>query len=265
MEPSGAEEAKETRWHGLFRVGAWAALIAVVLFRRNMGAELSLLSGLIDAVPAQAPVTALDWLTLLHNHRLVGLIMFGLFDIINHVLLGLIFLGVFGALRRVSRSFCVIATSMAFVGIGLYFASNQAFSMLALSHQYAVATSEVQRSVLLAAGEALLAIHNPGAIYQGTGIYMSLFLVLMGGLVISFVMLRGGVFGKAAAYIGIAANVIGLLYCVAIIVAPVALPPAVHAILASAWAPFRVIWYILIARRLFQLRRGASAEAAGQD
>ena len=141
MEPSGTEEAKETRWHGLFQVGAWAALIAVILFRRNMGAELSLLSGVIDAVPAQAPGTALDWFTLLNGHRFVALIMFGLFDIINHLLLGLIFLGVFGALRRANRSFAVLAAVFAFVGIGIYLASNQAFSMLALSHQYAAATT----------------------------------------------------------------------------------------------------------------------------
>jgi hypothetical protein len=264
MEPSG-EEAKETRWHGLLRVGGWAALIAAVLFRRNMGAELSLLSGLIDAVPAVAPHTALDWFTLLQNNRLVGLIMLGLFDIINHTLVGLIFLGVYAALRRVNRSTMTVASSLAFVGAGVYFASNQAFSMLALSHQYAAATTEARRSMFLVAGEALLAIDNPGTIYQGTGIYMSLLLVLLAGLITSIVMLRSSVFGKATAYIGITANVIGLIYCVAIILAPLAFPPMIYAIPASAWAPFRVIWYILIAWRLFQLVRSAPDEVTSQQ
>ena len=42
-----------------------------------------------------------------------------------------------------------------------------------------------------AAGEALLAINNPGAVDQGTGIYLSLFLVTLAGLLISPGLFRG--------------------------------------------------------------------------
>lgn len=145
----------------------------------------------------------------------------------------------------------VIATTFGFVGIAVYFASNQAFAMLSLSDQYAAATTNVQRSMLLAAGQALLAIDNPGAVYQGTGIYISLLLVTLAGLIISIVMLRSSIFGKATAYAGILANVFGLGYFIALAFAPALcfLPPSIS-------APFRLIWYILIARRLFQLGSG---------
>jgi hypothetical protein len=142
----------------------------------------------------------------------------------------------------------VIATASGIVGISVYFASNQALTMLALSERYAAATSDLQRSMYLAAGEALLAINNPGAMFQGSGIYVSLFLVLLAGLIISIVMLRSDVFSKATAITGILANGIGIGYFIG---------------LAFAWelywlpipisAPFRVIWYFLIALRLFKL------------
>jgi hypothetical protein len=125
--------------------------------------------------------------------------------------------------------------------------------MLSLSNRHAAATTDAQRAMFLAAGEAILAIHNPGELSQGTGIYLSLFLVLASGLLISIVMLRSTVFGKATAYVGLLANGLALGYFAALIFAPalVWLPPSVS-------APFRLIWYILIAVRLFQLGAGAS-------
>ena len=163
----------------------------------------------------------------------------------------------YGALGQASNSAMVIATAFGFVGIAVYFASNQVFSMLTLSDQYAAATTDAQRSMFLAAGQALLAINNPGAIYQGTGIYLSLLLVLLAGLIISIVMLRSGIFGKATAYVGILANTFGLGYFIALAFAPamLAIPPSIS-------APFRMIWYILTARRLFQLGSGVLEKEA---
>jgi hypothetical protein len=172
------------------------------------------------------------------------------FDLVNYALVDLILLALYGALRRANKSAVAIATTWGFVGIAVYFASNRAFAMLSLSQRYAAATTDAQRSILLAAGEALLAVNNPGAFYQGTGIYLSLFLVLLAGLTISVVMLQSNVFSKATAITGMLANGFGLGYFIALACAPALcwLPPSVS-------APFRVTWYILIALRLFRLER----------
>jgi hypothetical protein len=92
--------------------------------------------------------------------------LLNVFDMVNYALVGLMFLALYGALRRANQSAMVVATASGLVGIAVTFASNQAFSMLSLSNQYAAATTEGQRSMLLAAGEGLLAINNPGAIYR---------------------------------------------------------------------------------------------------
>lgn len=242
-------ETADSDWKGLYRVGGTAALIAVVFFRRNFGAELMGFRGFgIVAVPATLPSSAFDWFTLLQGNQLLGLALLNLVDLVNYALVGLIFLALYGALQRANKSAMVIATTFGLAGIAVYFASNQAFAMLSLSDQYAAATTDAQRSILLAAGEALLAINNPGAIYQGGGIYLSLFLVLFAGLVISTVMLGSGIFGRATAYVGVLANGLGLIYFIALVFAP-----ALYALPIIISAPFRVVWYVLIARKLFQL------------
>jgi hypothetical protein len=236
-------------WATLYRIGAAAALIAVILFRRNFGTELVTFRGfgLFD-VPEVLPSTALGWFTLLQENRLIGLLLLDVVDLINYALLGLIFLALCGALRRASKSATVIAVVTGLMGIAIYFASNQALSILSLSHQYATATTEAQRTMLLAAGEALLAMHNPGAIHQGTGIYLGLLLVTIAALVFSVIMLRSSVFGRATALVGIVATVSQLGYFVALPLAfaVVALPFVVS-------APFRLTWYVLIAVKLFRL------------
>jgi hypothetical protein len=114
--------------------------------------------------------------------------------------------------------------------------------------------------MFLAAGEALLAINNPGAIYQGTGIYTSLFLVLLAGLIISIVMLRNGIFSRATAYTGVLANGFGLSYFIAL-----AFVPTIYALPTILSAPFRVVWYVLIARKLFQLSSASSEKRSSKN
>lgn len=251
MNQIGRLETIDPSWKGMCRVGGTAALIAVLFFRRNFGAELIGFRGfgIID-VPATLPRSAIEWFALIQDKRLLGLILLNLVDLINYALVGLIFLALYGVLKRVSGSAMVIAASCGLVGIAVYFCSNQAFSTLSLSDRYAIAASDIQRSILLASGEALLAINNPGAIHQGTGIYTSFLLVSLAGLIFSTSMLRSDAFGRATAYAGILANVVGLGYLIALIFVP-----SMYALPTIVSAPFRVVWYVLIARKLLQLGR----------
>jgi hypothetical protein len=151
----------------------------------------------------------------------------------------------------------LIATACGLIGVAVYLASNQAFAMLSLSERYAAATTDAQRSVLLAAGEALLAIDNPGAAYQGTGIYASFSLVVLAGLILSVVMLRSSVFGRATAITGILANGLRLCYLIALVFAP-----SIAWLFIPISAPFRVVWYVLLAFGLFRLGQGVSTAPA---
>ena len=242
-------KSRDTGWKALFLVGGISALIAVIFFRRNIGAELTAFNGFgVFSVPDEMPVRALEWFTLLQENPLVGLAFLNVFDIVNYALVGLIFLALYGALKNTSKSAMLIATTFGLIGIAVYFASNQAFEMLSLSVQYTAAVDETQQTIFLAAGEALLTANNPGTFYPGTGESLSLMLVLLAGLIISLVMWRSDDFGKAAAVFGILANGIGLMYfpALALALAIYWLPPTIS-------APFRMIWYVLIAIKLFKL------------
>ena len=226
-----------------------AALIAGVLFRRNLAAEIGLFS------QRQAPEAVSDWFALLQSNRLLGLAYLNIFDIVNYVLVGLMFLGLYAALRRANRSYMAIATFLGFVGITVYFASTTAFSMLSLSDQYAVTTTEAQRSMLLAAGKAMLVLNrfsSPGA-HPGTGGLVSLLLIAVAGMIISVVMLRSAVFNRATACVGILASALDLAYCIAF-----AFVPAVDSeLLAVGFIPAAgllwMIWHIMVGWRLLRL------------
>jgi hypothetical protein len=234
-----------------------AALVVVFIFRRWLAEEFLFFRGLglIHSGPRALPSFVLDWFTLLHANPLVGLTLLNVFDVVNYVLVGLIFLGLYAALKRANKSYMTIAIALAFVGIAAYISSNPAFPMLSLSQQYAAATTDAQRSMLLAAGQVPLAISNPGAFSQAT---VSFLFVTLAGLIISTVMLRSRIFSKGTAYTGILANIFGLGYPVGLAVAPQMVVVAVISLSASAC--FLVVWYLGIARRLFQLANHKPAE-----
>ena len=139
-------------WKGLYRVGGAAALIAA-------GFEIvAALIGVISSYTSgPVPSTVIGWFTLLQNNRFLGLVDLGLFDIATLALLVPMFLAVYIALRRASASFMAIATTLSFVGIAVYLATETAFSLLSVSSQYAAATTDAQRSLFEAAGQATLA------------------------------------------------------------------------------------------------------------
>jgi len=242
-------ETRASTWNALYKVGGIAALLAVFVFRRNLGAELmALRSFWPSAVPETLPINAAGWFDLLQQNPLVGLTLLEVFDLVEYALVGLIFLALCVALWQVSRSAMLVATVGGLAGIIVYFNSNQAFALLSLSEQTIATTTDAQRAAFLNAGEALLAINNPAVLYQGTGIYLSMFLIPMAGLIFSIVMLRSNVFNKATAVTGVLANGIILGYFVALTFAPtlIVLPFVLS-------APFRVIWYFLLAIKLFKL------------
>ena len=250
--PGADTETPASHWAGLYRAGGLAALAAGLLFRRNIAAEVGLFAA------EEAPVAVSDWFALLHGNRLLGLVYLNVLDVVNYALLALTFLALYAALRR-AKSLMAIATPLALLGIGVYLASNTAFSMLSLAEQYAGATAEAERTQLLAAGQALLALNrfsSPGG-HPGAAGYASQFLVATAGLMASVAMLRSGLFHRVTAYVGIAAAALDLAYCLVY-----AFVPAVDSeILAVALIPaaglLLMVWHILLGQRLVRLGRAA--------
>lgn len=245
MDNGNQPKHEKENWKSIYIIGGIAAFLAVLVFRRFLAVELMAFNGLgIFQMPQIEPTSALEWFTILENNQLIGLILLGLVDMINYLLVGLIFLAMYGALRKTRESVMELVIVLSIVSISIFIASNQALGLLKLSNQYHATISDPQRSIYLAAGEAL------SVNIQGMGWYVSLFLIYLAGLIISIVMLLSNIFNKATAWIGILANGFGLLLFPTLLFAPaiIWLPPSLS-------APFRVTWYVLIALKLFKLAR----------
>jgi hypothetical protein len=77
--------------------------------------------------------------------------------------------------------------------------------MLSLSTQYAAATTEAQKSMLLGAGQALLAIYN------GTAFNVYYILSAITLIIFSLVMLQSKIFSKLTAYLGLLSGLLMLI------------------------------------------------------
>jgi hypothetical protein len=149
-------------------------------------------------------------------------------------------LALYAALRRTSPSLMALYLALSLVGIVAFIAARPAFEMLSLSSGHAAATTDAQRSLYLAAGEAVLAV------FHGTAFWVSYVLGSVSGLIVAMVMLRSGAVGSATAYLRIASSVLDFGLFV----------PAVGLFISLFSVLCLLVFNILIARRLLQLGRG---------
>jgi hypothetical protein len=229
---------KTETWKPLYRTGAIAALTAAILFRRNIGAEVSLFTGM-DSIPQSAA----DWFSLLQTNPFVGLSFLSIFDLVNYFLVEIIFLALAARLWPVNKSLTALALASGLVGIAVSFASNISFSMMSLSQQYAAATNEAQRDSLLAAGQSLLAMSGAMAYFPGTGTYMSYLLIALAGVLLAVQLLPTH---RVTAVFGLLAGGCDLAYCLTF-----ALSPGLQVLFMASGGAFWMIWHLLVARLLF--------------
>lgn len=190
--------------------------------------------------------TVLDWFDLFQKNKLIGLINFELLMVIYVVISIPLSLALYMALRHVNRSFTAMYLVLNVIGVMAFIAARPAFEMLYLSNGYAAATTDAQRAMFLAAGEAKLAA------FHGTAFHISYLLGSLTGFIISLVMLKTDVFSKTIAYVRIASSVCDLgLYI-----------PGIGLYISIFSVLFLFIHNILIARRLFQLAKDLSIEKA---
>ncbi|MEJ2551101.1 MAG: DUF4386 family protein [Anaerolineales bacterium] len=223
----------------IFRIGAAAAFIAAAVT----------LGEVIAQSISPLPGTVVEWFALFQRNRLVGLLQFWGLEVVMYVMFVIVFLAFYSALKNVDRTRMRIAVTLALIGVAVFLATNNPFAMLSLSDQHAAAATEAQKSIFVAAGQALLANTNQRTV---GGFNVGLFLVSIAGWIVSASMLRSKSFSRSTAYVGIAANVLSLLDYLRqaltsseIIALLVILPNAV----------LLIIWYFSIYRQLSRLGR----------
>ena len=236
----------QSRWNTIYKIGGLAAIGAVLVGVAEIA--ITFLPG------GNAPhETVLDWSMLFQENPFMGMRNLGLLNIFLNALGILTYFALYAAHRENPyQPYAALVTIISFLGIGVFFATNRTFPMLALSQQYAAATSDAQRAMLETAGQSMLSVgqsHTPGT-------FLGFFLIELAGVLISLVMLHSQVFSKAAAYAGIIGFAMLLVF--EIFASFVAGLSAVTMMLAMFGGLFSMAWYIMIARRLFQLAKNST-------
>lgn len=222
-------------WRPIYRLGAFAAVAVLAL--------VPVQAALFIASPP--PTTVAGFFALFEENAVAGLLSLDLLLMVSWSLSALMFVALYAALRRKRESLVTLALIAQLVGLAVYFSSNTSFSMLTLSQQYASATTDAERSLLLGAGHAMLAL------YTGTAFNVSYLLSGIAALLVAVAMVRSGEFGTITAGAGVA-------YALLQIVPPTAGSVGMVVSLLSL-APM-VVWIALIARALFRL--GGETEVA---
>jgi hypothetical protein len=238
IQPQKEEATRE--WASLYKLGSVASLLILCT---------ALIEILITFLPGgyASAETVVDWFNLLHDNWFLGLRNLGLLNIVMTAFSIPMFFALCLAHWKINPKYSALAMVISFIGIAVFYATNRAFAMLDLSNQYAVASTNVQRMVLEAAGQALLAVgqsHTPGT-------FIGFCLSEIAGFLISFVMLRGYIFSKLNAWAGILG--FGMLWVYEICQSFIPGSSSFALIFAMIGGILNLVWYGLIAQRLFKI------------
>ncbi len=239
--------SSDVAWRSFYKVGGAAALLAVLV------ALVDVLTAMLAGSEVAAPgaLSATDWFALFHQNWFLGLSNLGLLNVAYNTLMVVVFVALFGALRSSHEPYAALAAAFLFIGAAIYIGNNISLPMLALSGRYAAAATPAEQAALAAAGAAMLAQAED----LTAGAYMGFFFVEVAGLLMALVMLRSGVFGRLTAVLGLVGY--ALLFVFNVMAAFMPAQFGVTLGLGMAGGPLMMVWFVLVARRLFQLGRSS--------
>lgn len=221
---------EKLNWNKLYKLGGIAALAIVVLIPVQI-AVFSLFP---------PPENVIGFFELFRKNRFLGLLSLDLIYYLNNGLLILVYLGLFASLRKLDFAIMLIAVSIGFIGIAVYYVSSVGFEMLSVSKEYFSAETVEEKHQLLAVGQGLLLR------YQGTAFDIYYIFNAIALLLMSATMYKSTYFGKSMATWGMIAGAFMMIPSTAdtigLIFSLVSLIP---------W----VIFSILIGKKLLKLGR----------
>ncbi|HXF60112.1 MAG TPA: DUF4386 family protein [Caldilineaceae bacterium] len=235
-------------WGSLYMVAGAAALAALAA---NV---LDIVLGFGDTeIVVNGAKTATDWFAVYEESWFDGLYRLGILNIVYQLCLVPIFLALFVAHRHTDGTYAALAMVIGFIGTAIYLSNNAAIPMLTLSAKHAAAASDAQRAILAAAGEAVLATgedFTPGS-------FAGMFLGGIAAIIMSWVMLRSGVFGKFSAWAGIIGFSFLSLFTIWATFVPVLYGVAFY-FFALIGGLLALTWFVLVALAFFRLGRAGT-------
>lgn len=239
-------EDTETQWRSICTMGGIFTILALI------GIVLDVVIGSITGGNLSAlPQTAIDRFAQFQMSPLLGLYNLDLLNIINQLLLIPAYFALYAVHRKTGNAYAQLALIIFLMGTSIFVTTNTALPMLELGNKFASATTESQKILLAAAGEAMLARGTHGSL----GVFIGFLIPNIAGLIMSLAMLSGKVFNKTTSYLGIIGSAFIMLYIVLVTFAPGIKDMATA--FAMPGGLLSIAWMILFAIRLFQLGRSS--------
>lgn len=236
-------ERTEKQWKSLYVLGGVATLIVVLASILDI-----VISMLLGGAPSSIPQTAVGRFLQFQSNPLVGLYYLDLLNMTTSIIMIPVFFALYAAHRKVDKVYSTLAVIVSFVGTVVFITNNTALPMLSLSGKYALTTTDAQKNLFAAAGEAMLARGAHGS----PGAFLGFLLPIIATLIVSLVMLKGGVFGKINACFGIAGSVLFIFYFILTAFIPNSENAAM--VIVTPGGILSIVWMVLFAIRLFKLR-----------
>ena len=238
----------EKQWKSIYNLGALATIFALtgilldVVIGNVTGGDLSSL-----------PQTSIDRFTEFHDNKFLGLYHLDLLNIIVQMILIPTYFALYVVHRNVNNVFGSLALIIFLFGSTIMVTNNTALSMLELSNKFYSTTIETQKAYYAAAGESMLAQGAHGS----PGIFLGFFIPNIANLIMSLVMLKGGIFGKINSWIGVIGSVLMLLYVILVNFGSGIENMAT--VFAMPGGILLMVWMIMFTSRLFKLGNKANS------
>lgn len=234
----------EKQWKSIYFWGGITTIIVVV------GAFIDVAIGNITGGNLSAlPQTAIERFSQFHDSKFMGLYNLDLLNIINQMILIPAFFALYAVHRNANKAYGLLALIIFLFGSVILVANNTALPMYELSQKYFATPIESQKAYYAAAGESMLAVGAHGSL----GVFLGFFIPNIANLIMSIVMLQGGVFSKINSWSGIIGSLFMLLYVIL-----VNFVPSVESMATAFAMPGGLLlmaWMIMFAIRLFKLSK----------
>ncbi|HVN19379.1 MAG TPA: DUF4386 family protein, partial [Dongiaceae bacterium] len=198
-----------------------------------------------------APATAQECFAMIQKNVVVAILRLDILTVLVMPVFCVMYAGFYAALRRECWFLALVSCASAMIGVGLILANASVTSLLYLADQYAAASSEARRMLLLAAGEAVIS----NDMWHGSAAKMGGLLLQSAGVLISIAMLRSTVFSKLIGYSGLVAHGLDLAHILLGF-----FWPKVAVLAMGVAGPLYLLWFPLVAKKLRELSRAQIPE-----
>ncbi len=233
---------RESNLKSVCKWGGIASIIVILLTVVDIITG-SMLGGDLTSIPQ----SAVGRFAQFNKNSLLGLYNLDLLNIVVSVIMIPSFLALFVVHTKDVFITALLALIAFTIGTTIFIANNSALPMLELSKKYVYASSDEQRMLISAAGEAFI---SRGA-HGGYGVFPGFFLITLSELLISVAMLKGKVFTKTTSVLGIAGTSMLVVYLVFVTFIPSF--KTVAMILAAPGGLLSLVWMMMYTRKLFKL------------